>query len=210
MQPAGAIAATPYWKPRLARAAGWALLGAASLLLGWWAVEWLAAQGLDMNWTVGPIEIGLGVLCVGLVYSGALAVAMWRTGHAGWRRAAGFAVLATPWFAFGWNAGFILGWNMRGIPDFLGPFLIWFAGLLTAGVWMTLAGILMLPMLRSRTAVAWLLGSSAGFAVLAGTVAIADFYDLLDKMQYVVAAWCAVHAAALSLALPRARQPAVA
>ena len=210
MRPEGAIAAKPYWKPRLARAAGWALLGAVSFLFGWWAVDWLDSLGLDVKWTVGPIGVSLLVLIIGFVYSAALGVAMWRTGHAGRRRAAGFALVAMPWLAFGVNAGNILFWTYTGLPVFLEnlleDFLIWFAALLTAGVWVTLAGLLFLPVLRSRAAVAWLFGASAGFAALAGTIAIADADSLFDALQYVVAAWCAVYAAALSMALPRARR----
>jgi len=205
MQPEGAIAATPYWKPRLARAAGWAVVGAASFLLGWWAIEWLASLDLDLNvsWTVGPIEVGLLILILGFVYSGALGVAMWRAGHAGWWHAACFAFLAMFWFDFGFNAGATVYLDISGLPDFLEDFLAWFAGLLTAGVWVTLAGLLLLPVLRSRRAVAWLLGASAGFAALAGAIAMVQYSDLLDDMQYVVTAWCAVYAAALSMALPQ-------
>lgn len=206
MEPEGATAAKPYWKPRLIRAAGWALLGAVSFLLGWWAMEWLASPRLDAKWAVGPIGMSLLVLLLGFVYSGALGVALWRTGHAGWRRAAGFALVAMPWLAFGINAGTILFWAYTGLAVFLVDSVIWFAALLTAGVWVTLAGLLLLPVLRSRAAVAWLFGASAGFAALTGTIAIAYADSLFDALLYVFAAWCAVYAAAVSMALPRARR----
>lgn len=198
------IFATLNRTPRLAGAAGWALLGAAAILLGWPAAEWLSLQGLEVEWTIGPVEIGVLFLFIGLLYSGMLGIALWRRGHADWRRAAGFALLAMFWFAFGWNAGLIILSGNFELPDPLGGFLIWFIGFLAATVWMTLAGLLFLPVLRSRTTVTWPLGAGAGFAALAGAVAILDLIGVVEALQIVVAGWCAVYAAALSLALPQA------
>jgi len=195
----GAIAARVAWQPRLAGAAGWALLGVAAILLGWPAADWLSSQGLDVEWTIGPVNVGVLFLFIGVLYSGMLGIAVWRRVHAGWPRAAGFVLASMFWFDFGWNAAERASWFNSGIDEFL----ILFAGFMVATVWMTLAGLLFLPVLRSRTAVAWPLGAGAGFAVLAGVVAIPDFFGVLDVVRYIIAGWCAVYAAALSLALPQ-------
>ena len=194
------IAATLNRYPRAARAAGWALLGAAAILLGWPAAEWLASRGLDVEWTIGPVKIGLLFLFIGVLYSGMLGIAVWRRGHGGWRRAAGFALLAMFWFAFGWNVGERTGWYSSGIDRFL----ILFTGFVAATIWMWVAGLALLPALRSRVATVWLLGAGAGFAALTGAIAILDFFGVVEALQFVVAGWCAVYAAALSLALPQA------
>lgn len=203
MRPTDARIATPQWRLRLARAAGWALLGALSFLLGWAIAAQLDI--LDVRVSIGGgwfYGVSLGTLVAGLAYAGALGFAIHRAGHAGWRRAAGFAVLAMPWFAFGLNAGVAavdICWDCR--------FLVWFAGLVTAGAWVTLAGVLLLPFLRSWLSVAWLFAASVAFEALAGGWASADSGKLSDStVLYVVAAWCAVYAAVFSMTLPLARR----
>lgn len=188
--------------PRAGRAAGWALLGAPPLL-AWWAMEWLNSKGLftEISWTVGPILVSNVFLTLGLVYTGALGIALWRGGQAG-PRAAGFAVLAMPCLALGANAGLVVFGSASDLPEFAGGFLVWFAALLAAGLWVTLAGVLALPALRSRRAAAWLPAASAAIAALAGAGAIAEFWAMLEAMLYVIAAWGAAYAAALAMALP--------
>ena len=152
--------------------------------------------------------MNLLLLIMGLAYTGALGVAIWRTRLVGWRRAAGFAVLAMPWFAFGFKASMAVYSNAASIFEILGALdalLVWFVGLFAAGVWVTLAGLILLPFLRSRASVALLFAASAVPGVLAGVIATAAFWELQDAMPYVVAAWCAVYAAAFSMTLPRAR-----
>lgn len=209
MRPAGANTDTKHWKSRLARAALWALLGALSFLLGWAIVLGLQSLDMDVLWTTGgyvtTYGVSLGLLVAGLTYTGGLGFAIHRTGHVAWWRAVGFAVLAMPWFVFGYNAG-VAVFDISGGSRLPVPFLIWFVGLFTAGAWVTLAGVLSLTFLRSRVSVAWLFAASVAFGVLAGGRPGADMGGLFDDMLYVVAAWCAVYAAAFSLALPRARR----
>ncbi|MBE9551890.1 MAG: hypothetical protein IMF05_00360 [Proteobacteria bacterium] len=203
MRPTDARTAISQWRLRLARAARWALLGALSFLLGWAIVDHL--EFLDIRVPIGGsfsfYGVNLGILVAGLAYTGALGVAIWRTRLADWRRAAGFAILAMPWFTFGLNASmaaFDICWDCT--------FLIWFGGLVTAGAWATLAGVLLLPFLRSWLSVAWLFAASVAFGALAGGWAGADSGRLSDStVLYVVTAWCAVYAAAFSMTLPAAR-----
>lgn len=210
MRPTDARAAIPQWGLRLARAAGWALLGALSFQLGWAIVSHL--EFLDIRVPIGGsfsfYGVNLAFVVAGLAYTGALGLAIHRAGHVDWRRAAGFAVLAMPWFTFGLNAGvaaFDAGWGEFG--NCWGcVFLIWFVGLVTAGAWVTLAGVLLLPFLRSWLSVAWLFAASVAFGALAGGRPGADLGGLPDDIPYVVTAWCAVYAAAFSMTLPAARR----
>lgn len=204
MRPTDARIATPQWRLRLARAAGWALLGVLSFLLGWAIVIHLDI--LDIRVSIGGswfYGVSLGILVAGLAYTGALGFVIHRAGHGGWRRAAGFAILAMPWFVFGVNAGaaaFDNCWSCT--------FLIWFVGLVTAGAWVTLAGVLLLPFLRSWLSVGWLLAANVAFGALGGGWESAGLGGLSDDIPYVVAVWCAAYAAAFSMTLPRAgRRP---
>lgn len=203
MRPKETIAATVNPYPRASRAAGWALLGGVVALVGGFAADWFARQDLDIHWETRPNAFALSMLLFGLAYSVVVGAALWRAGHAGWRRAAGFALIAMFWFGFGVNVGLMLAWNGPSIPGLPQEFLVWFAGLLTMTLWTVLSGLLFVPALRSRGAVVWLLAPGAGVAALAGNIAVVDFWWLLDRIIFVTAAWGAVQAAALSLALPR-------
>ncbi|MCK5274989.1 MAG: hypothetical protein KAR37_10110 [Alphaproteobacteria bacterium] len=207
MRPTDARTAIPQWRLRLARAARWALLGALSFLLGWAIVYALDSWRMNVSWQTGwwlPYGVSLWFLIMGLAYTGGLGFAIHRTRLVGWRRAAGFAVLAMPWFVFGWNSG-VAVYDIVGGSRLPVPFLIWFVGLFTAGAWVTLAGVLLLPFLRSRMSVAWLFAASVASGALAGGRPGADLGGLFDDIPYVVAAWCAVYAAVFSMTLPRAR-----
>jgi len=188
-----------HWKPRLTRAALWGLLGGLSFLLGWWALAWIELPSLHAIWVFGPIEIESPELVIGLIFSGVLGVVSWRSGRVGWRRAAGFALLAVPWFVSGGNIG-----NLA--FGFFGDcFLAWLLGSLAAGLWLALAGILLLPVLRARGAVAWLLAASSALSLPIATMHLDvtewDFCMRYD-FHFLAAAWCAAFAAAFSMAIP--------
>jgi hypothetical protein len=205
MARAEAVSTVLNLNPRLARTAGWALLGGVAAFPVWHVVDWLASLDLDLN--LGALEWPLRLFLIGfftgLPYTGLLGVALWRARVAGWRRAAGFALLAMFWFMFGFKVGASLGWDNRpDLPEAVLDFVIWFTGLLTMTVWVALAGIVTMPLLRSRRAVAWLLGGGVVFAALVGVTAIGDVTAPLDYFTWVLAAWGAVQAAAFSLALP--------
>jgi hypothetical protein len=205
-----AIAAVLNRNPRLARTFGWALL----VEVMWWLLIYpmgwfIELTGIsDVGWSIGPIVFAPHVLFTGLLFSGPLGFLLWRGGHARGRRAVGFALLAMFWFNFGGVVGYDL---ISSVPWLAGDFLMfleWFSGFLTAAVWVTLAGLLLLPALRSRWAVAWLLGVGAVFAVLVGAYAAVDEAGTLDALNYLLAAWGAVQAGAFSLALPPTRRSA--
>lgn len=220
MRPGETDSGTGQWKSGPARAAGWALLGALSLLFGWEITVGLESWGMNAQWRYSresfmPFVVSLGSLVAGLTYTGVLAFAVHRTRLAGWRRAAGFAVLAMPWLAFAFNAGlavYDIGEALIGndwwTPAPLFAFLVWFVGLLVGGIWVTLAGLVLLPFLRSRRSAAWLLAAGAVFGVPAGALAVVDFDAALDAMQFVFAGWCAVYAAAFAMTLRRAQRDA--
>lgn len=207
MQTGGTTAATSYGKAELARAAGWAAVGAPAFAVGWWLAAALDKAGLNAIWHGGGItlylEISLAAFVAGAIPAGALAVAVARAGDAGPARAAGFALAAMPWLTVGFNAGLVLFSTSRGLPDGLARFLIWFAGFFAAGAWLTVAGLVLLPAVRTRRAVAWLAGSGTGFAALIGAIGVVDFFGLAETFPYVIAAWCAAYGVAFSLALPR-------
>jgi hypothetical protein len=206
-----AIAAVLNRNPRLARTLGWALLGGVTGWLAFYAPVWVSSWNLQIQ-PVGEfmfaLVIGLLWFVIGLPYSGAVGFMLWRGNHANWGRAAGFALLAAFWFFFGVYAGEIAtGWDLRPF-EYLDDFVIYFAGFLTASAWVTLAGLLLLPALRSRRAAAWMLGIGAVFAVLVGAFAVVDASDVVDALNYLLAAWGASQAAAISLALPPTRRSA--
>jgi hypothetical protein len=203
-----AIAAVLNRNPRLARALGWALLGGVT----GWLVFYALADGLQgmpgVGWSIGPIDFHSHVLFAGLLFSGALGFLLWRGVHARGRRAAGFALLAAFWLLLGGEVSEIAtGWDLRPF-EYLDDFVVYFAGFLTASAWVTLAGLLLLPALRSRRAAAWMLGIGAVFAVLVGAFAVVDASGPLGALQYLLAAWGASQAAAISLALPPTRRSA--
>lgn len=191
--------------PRVARAAGWALLGGAVLVPGWHAIEGLSSldTGLDVEWSVGPFDFGLLLILYGLFHSGALGIALRQGDHSNGRRAAGFALLAMFWFNLGLSVGVNLAWrNPVELPESALSFLVWFAGLLTMTAWVALAGLVTVPALRSRSAIVWLLGPGAVFAALVGVTAIENIAAPFNHFNHVLSAWGAVQAAAFSLALP--------
>ncbi|UCH73414.1 MAG: hypothetical protein JSU82_13840 [Rhodospirillales bacterium] len=205
-----ARAETGHWKPRLMGAALWALIGGLSFVLGWAIAAGLAAFELDVmiidcGWFCG---VSLSMLLAGLSYTAILGIAAYRAGCAGRRRAAGFAVLAMPWFAAGWNAGVELYFSV--LDDM--NFVLELAASMTAGLWLTLVATVSLPSVRSWASVRWLLaGSAVASSVFAAMGAggigglLGEDGDLLPQ----VTAWCAVYAAAFSMALPRARRDGV-
>jgi hypothetical protein len=186
-------------------------------MLGWGITVGLESWGMNAYWQYSrepfmPFVVSLGSLVAGLTYTGVLAFAVHRTRLAGWRRAAGFAVLAMPWLAFAVNAGlavyFIGGGSGFGYPALHHAFIIWFAGLFAGGVWLTLAGLVLLPFLRTWRCVVWLLAAGAVFGVPAGAMAVVDFMGMVDASQFLFAGWCAVYAAAFAMTLRRARRDA--
>ena len=209
-------AETGQWKPVLGGAALWALLGGLSFVVGWYVGFGLGLEDMIVSWSGRGWFTLYGVspwmLLSGLAYTGVLAFAVHRARLAGWRRAAGFAVLAMPWFVFAWNAGmavYDIGGRMIGegaeILEYVLAFLIWSGGLFAGGVWLALAALALLPSLRSRRSAARLLAAGAAFAVPAGIVAAVDFDAALDAMQFLFAGWCAVHAAVFAVTLRRAQ-----
>ncbi len=215
MRPGETGSGTGRWRSGPARAAGWALPGALSFLFGWYIGLGLESLGLDVPWQFDPYEVNHRMLAPALTYTGVLAFAVHRTRLVGWRRAAGFAVLAMPWLAFAFNAGYtvyVIGFELFGgegwTPAPLFAFLVWFAGLLAGGIWVTLAGLALLPFLRTWRCVVWLLAAGAVFGVPAGALALVDFMGMVDAMQFLFAGWCAVYAAAFAMVLQRARRDA--
>lgn len=216
MPPTEAITAFANRNPRLARAAGWALLGAAAILIVPDLHSWLNSQGLYVEWEVGPVYLSSSNLLFGLVYSGTLAVALWRAGHAGWWRAAGFALVSMFWLDFGLSVGMRYWTFINSSP--LDGIMMFATGFLTAGLWMTLASLLFLPSLRRRedavrtlAAVYRLLAVGVAGGALAGVVAsvIVEILVSGGEWQYLglsIAIWGAVYAAALSWALPPTRR----
>jgi hypothetical protein len=207
MPPTEAITAFANRNFRLVRMTGWAVAGAAAFLIGWPLALWLDKQGLDFEWKIGSVGFSLEVLLAGLFYSGALGVALWRAGHAGWRRAAGFALLAMFWFDFGLNAISLI--SSRDI-------MMLATGLFTAGLWVTLASLLFLPDLRRRenavrslAALFRLLAVGVAGGTLAGVMVFwiveMHFSAWWGYLPIMIAAWGAVYAAALCWALPPAR-----
>jgi hypothetical protein len=195
------IAAFPNRYPRLARAgraAGWALLCGAAFMPGWFTVDLPDWVDLDITWQVGTYSLSLPGLLWGFFWSGALGVALRLSGHASGRRAVGFALLAMFWLELGLRVAYPL---VDGNYPFAVP-----AGFLTASLWVTAAGLLTLPALRTRRAIALLLSAGVGFALLSPELAEQINYIiggwLFDWVQYVVALWAAVQAAAFAMALP--------
>lgn len=201
------IAAAAGRYPRLTRAAGWALLGGAMAMSGWTLVNYVDSLDiwLGEGSAIGPFYVSPLGLIVGSLHIVVPAAGAWLAGHAGGLRAVGFALLAMFWLNLGpYVANLFLAWESLGFGEFdLAGGLI--AGFSTASLWVAAAGLLTLPSLRSRRAIAWLLGAGAGFTVLSPGLATAIDYIVggwLDWLPYTIAAWAAVQAAAFSLALP--------
>lgn len=210
-----AISAALNRHPQLTRAAGWALASVMAILLGYW-LSWLVPY---VEWEVGPVGFSSSMLLFGFFYSGALGIALWRAGHAGWWRTAGFAVFSMFWFDFGTNVGIrFLSFLDSSLFDSI---MMFATGFLAAGIWLTLVGLLFLPELRRQERSGWPLAAlwrllAAGIVVgtLAGTAGsflVALLVKALlnsDWWQHpdlIVVPWGAVYAAALSWALPPTR-----
>ena len=208
--PSGDIrSVTVLWKPRVARAALWALFAALAFFVGVYIGAGIESLGAPVSWhhsgLFTPYAVSLLMLTGGLTYASLLGFIAVRSCLVGWRSVARFSVLAMPWFVLAYNAGVATFAITPDVHWRVAAFLPWFAGLSVGGIWLTLTGRVFFPFLRVRPAFVRLIAGGVTPATLAGAMAVFYFEAMFEALLFVVAGWCAGYAAAFFMALPKAR-----